>query len=1262
LTAKITPIPDSSATREELLAEITRLRANVGSLEVRIQGDLSLFSSLSRGLELGLWEWDEVNDQPIYLSPELAILFGIDPGLMSQTIHKSSDFDQFVYAQDLKFFQGQRSNFLQMQGEEGIIHSYEYRVKRPNGDLVNIREAEYGIFDEAGTLIKSYGVIQDITEFVRAISSSKQSEERFATLFEDVPLGIQEEDYSVIKRAVDKLVYRGQDDIASYFRQHPNLLKNLVSNTSIIAVNNALLRLHKSDTNQEFLEVENDIDEWWDQDWVDFYAEEIGALLKGVPYYEAERIDTRIDGSFFETRSITTIVRGYEDSWARVITIHEDITDRKRAEAAILEAKTGAEKASNAKSEFLSSMSHELRTPMNAIIGFSQLFEYDPLLNENQMSNAREINRAGKHLLNLIDQILDLSRIEAGEFAVKQEKVALASIFDECLAWVKSIADSQSIKIQFNRFDFIGVLVEGDGIRLKQVFLNLLTNAIKYNCQGGEVAISLTLISNEKLLINVKDTGPGIAAEKLGELFQPFNRLGAESSGIEGTGIGLVITRQLVELMQGRLLVKSEIDSGSTFSVELKRADISPVEDKHLVIAVNEISESDAVQQYGKPRILVAEDNPVNRELMRAQLQALEYQADFAENGHIAFEIWKVKQHDILLTDIRMPEMDGLSLIRAVRENNVLTETSTQIIAISANAMEEDIQQCMEAGADEVLPKPVELELLKLKLDAWQSPLVTLDILLSDKVEAIDLSVLVRSVGQKPEVHFKLLKDFAEYLTEFLDNIENAFAWKKTNQLIESTHKLKSSARSLGAIQLGDICEVIENAGKQNNWGDIENFIPKLRERIEQVEQSIKAMGGGPPMAGTRQALPNLDHSNIDVGNIRILLVDDDPVLHRVTRFMLNDLGVHQILNALSGMEGLDRIRNSSQPFDVIICDLNMPGMDGVEFIRHLSQLKFSGGLILSSGEDERIVRTVEKLAIEHELQMLGTLQKPLNKSRLVTVLDNLNRDEDNRTLFNNQTVTIAELIDAIETRVIDTWFQPKVDIKTGKIVGVEALARWNHPLKGMIRPDVFIPLAEEHNLIMTLTELVSQIALDYAANLRREGFELNVAINISVDALKTLDWPDKMAREIEAVNLSASEITLEITESRLMEHLSVALDILSRLSLKRFNLSIDDFGTGYSSMEQLQRIPFSEFKIDRAFVHGANNDNSARAILESSVLLARNLGMKIVAEGVEDQADWDLVESLGCDQVQGYFICKPQPFPDLLVWLANWKGVCIQK
>jgi EAL domain-containing protein (putative c-di-GMP-specific phosphodiesterase class I) len=340
-----------------------------------------------------------------------------------------------------------------------------------------------------------------------------------------------------------------------------------------------------------------------------------------------------------------------------------------------------------------------------------------------------------------------------------------------------------------------------------------------------------------------------------------------------------------------------------------------------------------------------------------------------------------------------------------------------------------------------------------------------------------------------------------------------------------------------------------------------------------------------------------------------------------------------------------------------VICDLNMPGMDGVEFIRHLSKSDFEGSLIMTSGEDVRILKTVEKLAIEHDLHMLGVLEKPVIPAKLGELLDGLDQIRQEGTMLMSDPFNIADLARAIENDEMDTYFQPKVDIQSGQVVGVEALARWNHPDFGVIRPNAFVPLAEDHDLIGPLTEKVCDKALDYAVSLKEMGHALNVAINISVDALTNLEWPDHMSQLLDKSGLDPASISFEITESRLMEHLSVALDILSRLSLKRFNLSIDDFGTGYSSMEQLQRIPFSEFKIDRAFVHGAARESSARAILESSVLLAKKLDMKVVAEGVEDQEDWNLVAKLGCDQVQGYFISRPMPFDRLCAWLKGRKS-----
>ena len=390
--------------------------------------------------------------------------------------------------------------------------------------------------------------------------------------------------------------------------------------------------------------------------------------------------------------------------------------------------------------------------------------------------------------------------------------------------------------------------------------------------------------------------------------------------------------------------------------------------------------------------------------------------------------------------------------------------------------------------------------------------------------------------------------------------------------------------------------------------------------------------------------------------NLTVLLVDDDYIMHRVTTLILNDLGIDNVLTAMSGKRALQVLEDRQNVIDVVICDLNMPEMDGVEFTRHLAKQDYPGSLIFSSGEGIRILKTVEKLAIEHELQVLGVLEKPATPAKLLELLNNLDESRKQATLMKSRVYSRTDLSRAIEDGELDTYFQPKIDVKTQQITGVEALVRWNHPVDGVVNPYEFVPLMEKYNLIFELTQAVCQKALQHVAEWRAKGFNLDIAINISVEALKDLNWPDAIATQIEDSGLQPAMITFEVTESQLIEHLVIALDILSRLSLKKFKLSIDDFGTGYSSMEQLRRIPFSELKIDRAFVRGASGDASARAILESSISLAKKLDMKVVAEGVETEEDWNLVSELGCDQVQGYYISRPMRADQLYRWLRKWQ------
>ena len=1269
---------DLKKSHRALLDENAGLHQKLEKFEAISSARKDRLKALSSQIKLGFWEWDEVKNCAAFYSEEMANIFGVALKDLYDRFKTRKKFTSCIHPDDIQHYLDSMDLYQLYIMESGQLpkHTFilDYRIVRPDGQVRHLREIEYGVVKDKGKIIYSFGAIQDITEHRESLTALKLSEKRYSSLISQLPIGIQEEDYSSIKKVVDKLRYKGVENLKEYLESHPEVLHKMVSGTRITGVNETLLKIHQVQSEQEFLEGEADIESWWDAGWVKFYAAEIDGLAGPDKYYEAERVDTRVDGSNFETRSVSTLVRGCEDTWSRVITMHEDISERKTIEAALIDAKMLAESASLAKSEFLSRMSHELRTPLNAILGFSQLIEKEQGTNGNLQLNAQRINHAGKHLLTLINEILDLSQIESGEGELSMEPVSLVEAISDSIIWVDALANSRQIEINFDAELLGDVRVEADANKLKQVFLNLLTNAVKYNIQGGSVSISCSEPGKGRVRISIKDTGDGISADHLDELFQPFNRLGAESSSTEGTGIGLVITRKLVKLMNGQIDVNSKVGEGSEFWVEFPSAQSAKAKAKaksktETKADLNEI----AISRQPKlrhpsvnPQILVAEDNLINQQLIAAQLKSLGYNADYALNGAAALELWKDEKYDLLMTDIRMPVMDGIELVKQLRSMEIDGSQPAPIIAITANAMHEDVKRCRNAGVDAVIAKPVDLNDLGRVLKKWlpdgeiyeSKILENNNELTSTGDEAINISVLQRSIGNNPEIHREVLSLYVDTLEEALSDIQTAFSWRNQDQLAGHAHKLKSSSRSMGANKLADLCHVIELASKENRWDEIDKTVPRLQANAKQVEEFVEVFCGdhaeeSPVIIPVNT--PVLEDEITDI-NLTILIVDDDFIMHRLTKLMLNDLGIRKVHSALSGPQGLEIIGNQQQVIDVVICDLNMPEMDGVEFTRHLAKRKYAGSLILTSGEDIRILKTVEKLAIEHDLQVLGVMEKPVALTKLIQLLQMLEQVKSEKSIISIEGISLKDLSKAIKNDEIDTYFQPKVDVNTRMVVGVEALVRWIHPSEGVISPEFFVPMAEDNNLIRELTLEVCKKALRHATKLRQQGFDLNISINISVDALDDLKWPDEITTEVEAGGLQASQITLEITESRLMEHLSVALEILSRLSLKRFKLSIDDFGTGYSSMEQLQRIPFSELKIDRAFVRGASEEASARAILESSVLLAKKLDMEVVAEGVETAEDWNLVAELGCDQVQGYYIAKPMPADQLYEWLGQWK------
>lgn len=390
---------------------------------------------------------------------------------------------------------------------------------------------------------------------------------------------------------------------------------------------------------------------------------------------------------------------------------------------------------------------------------------------------------------------------------------------------------------------------------------------------------------------------------------------------------------------------------------------------------------------------------------------------------------------------------------------------------------------------------------------------------------------------------------------------------------------------------------------------------------------------------------------------IQILIVDDDPFTLKLLNRMLANLGFPAATACDSGRAALEWIDDSGNHPDLILLDLNMPGMDGAEFLRHLVERRYDGGLILVSGEGERVLQTAENLAHAHRVALLGSLRKPVAPEGLAELLGKWSPPSHNQPAATAAVYGADELRAAIAGGELVNYYQPKVDVASGRLVGVETLVRWQHPHDGMALPGQFIGVAEQHGLIGELARVVLAEAFAQASLWQESGLVLQLAVNVSMDNLAAPEFADAISALATAAGVPPQQVVLEVAESRMkLEDLSAPLETLTRLRLKRFRLSIDDFGTGHSSLAQLRDIPFDEIKIDRSFVHGASSDVTVRAKYDANLSIARQLEMEVVAEGVEDRADWDFLRSTKCDLAQGYFIGMPMPAADLPGWIQCWQ------
>jgi EAL domain-containing protein (putative c-di-GMP-specific phosphodiesterase class I) len=395
----------------------------------------------------------------------------------------------------------------------------------------------------------------------------------------------------------------------------------------------------------------------------------------------------------------------------------------------------------------------------------------------------------------------------------------------------------------------------------------------------------------------------------------------------------------------------------------------------------------------------------------------------------------------------------------------------------------------------------------------------------------------------------------------------------------------------------------------------------------------------------------------IDLSCLKVLVLEDQSFQRNLLVGVLKSLGVSQIESVKDGTSGLNVLTQTSDGFDVAICDLRMDGMDGIEFIRHAVRHNVRS-FIVTSAIDGGLLLSAETVVRGYGTSLVGVLPKPVNIERLKGMLADCKLRQTTqqavKTFPLEAQFTLSEVTEGLRNGQFLPYFQPQIDLETGLPNGVEMLARWNHPEHGVLPPSAFIPLMEQNNVIDWLSDSLFRRSMDCMLEWAKVGADIGLSINLSPLTLQNTDMPNHIQSLIRHYRVQPNMVTIEVTETAVSKNVNGLLESLTRLRMQGFSISVDDFGTGYSSLLQLSEMPFTEIKIDRNFVTGATENKKSTVIAHSIVQLAKNLDMRTVAEGVETEDEHRYVKQLGCQTGQGYLFARPLPQSALLTYLTE--------